>query len=144
MINPFFKNAGPFNIDKLLLKSGISNNKNLKKVKVKDVKDLVNASKNDLSFFHSKRYSSIASSTKATYCLTLKNLSQFLPNSCEAIIVDNVLLSIAKITKEFYPDSINDDFDNTVKEISKTSLKKKAKYGINVLIGKNVKIGKNC
>ncbi|MDC0518174.1 UDP-3-O-(3-hydroxymyristoyl)glucosamine N-acyltransferase [Candidatus Pelagibacter sp.] len=144
MINPFFKNAGPFNIDKLLLKSEISNNKNLKKGRVKDVKDLVSASKNDLTFFHSIKYSSIASSTKAAYCLTLENLSQFLPNSCQPIIVDNVLLSMAKITKEFYPDSITDDFDVTAKEISKTILKKKVKYGINVLIGKNVKIGKNC
>ena len=32
---------------------------------------------------------------------------------------------MAKITKEFYPNSIVDDFDNTVKDISKTVLKKK-------------------
>ena len=51
---------------------------------------------------------------------------------------------MAGITKEFYPDSIVDEFDKTVKVISKTSLKKKVKYGKNVLIGKNVKIGKNC
>ena len=43
-----------------------------------------------------------------------------------------------------YPDSINDDFDNSVKEISKTKFKKKVKFGKNVLIGSNVKIGKNC
>jgi UDP-3-O-[3-hydroxymyristoyl] glucosamine N-acyltransferase len=144
VINPFFKNAGPFSIDKLLLKSDITIDKNLKKGKVRDVKDLLNASTKDLTFFHSKKYSSIASSTKASYCLTQENLSKFLPNSCQAIIVDNVLLSMAKITKEFYPDSITDDFDNTVKEISKTTLKKKVKYGNNVLIGKNVKVGKNC
>ena len=144
MINPFFKNTGPFSIDKLLLKSNITIDKNLKKGNVSDVKDLLNASTKDLTFFHSKKYSSIASSTKASYCLTQENLSKFLPNSCQAIIVDNVLLSMAKITKEFYPDSITDDFDNTVKEISKTTLKKKVKYGKNVLIGKNVKVGKNC
>ena len=28
MINPFFKNSGPFNIEKLLDKSGIENNEN--------------------------------------------------------------------------------------------------------------------
>ena len=74
----------------------------------------------------------------------MRNLEKFLPNSCKAIIVDNVLLSIANITKEFYPQSVTDDFDETVKEISKTSFKKKVKHGKNVLIGKNVKIGKNC
>ena len=36
---------------------------------------------------------------------------------------------MAKITKEFYPKSINDDFDDSVKEISKTSFKKKVIYG---------------
>ena len=59
-------------------------------------------------------------------------------------MLNNVLLTHAKITKEFYPKSIVDDFDDTAKDISKTSFKKKVKFGKNVLIGKNVKIGKNC
>ena len=144
MLNPFFKNFGPFNIDKLLLNTGIENKEGYNKDKIFNVTDLSNATNKDLTFFHSKKYSILASSTKASYCVTLENLSQFLPKSCKKIIVDNVLLTMAKITKEFYPKSIVDDFDETAKEISKTSLKKKIKYGKNVLIGKNVKIGKNC
>ena len=144
MFNPFFKNFGPFNIDKLLSKVDIENKENFKKDKIYDVSDLVNATDKDLTFFHSKNYSESASKTKASYCITLENLSQFLPSSCKKIIVKNVLLTIAKITKEFYPKSIVDDFDDTTKDISKTSLKKRVKFGKNVLIGKNVKIGKNC
>ena len=144
MINPFFKNIGPIKIDILLNKVGIKNNENYKRDKISDIKDLSTASKNELTFFHSKKYSTLASKTKASYCITLKTLSDYLPNTCKKIIVDNVLLSMAHITKEFYPDSINDDFDMTVKEIHKTNFKKKVKYGKNVLIGKNVKIGKNC
>ncbi|MDC1112281.1 UDP-3-O-(3-hydroxymyristoyl)glucosamine N-acyltransferase [Candidatus Pelagibacter sp.] len=144
MINPFFKNAGPFIINKLLINTGIKNNVNFTKDKIYDVKDLVTATNKDLTFFHSKKYLSLASSTKALYCITLEHLSQFLPKSCKKIVVDNVLLSVAKVTKEFYPNSIVDNFDNTVKEISKTSLKKKVQYGKNVLVGTNVKIGKNC
>ena len=83
------------------------------------------ATNKDLTFFHSKNYSNFASSTKASYCLTLENLSQYLPSTCKKIIVDNVLLSIAKITAEFYPHSITDDFDNTVKDINKTIFKKR-------------------
>ena len=83
------------------------------------------ATNKDLTFFHSKNYSELASKTKASYCITLDNLSQFLPNSCKKIIVKNVLLTMAKITKEFYPKSIVDDFDESVKDISKTSFKKK-------------------
>ncbi len=144
MKNPFFKNVGPFNIEKLLLNTNIKNNENFKKNKVYNVSDLVNATNKDLTFFHSKKYSELALKTKASYCVTLDNLSQFLPNSCKKIIVKNVLLAMAKITKEFYPNSTIDDFDLTAKDITKTSLKKKVKYGKNVLIGKNVKIGKNC
>ena len=144
MINPFFKNTGPFNIEKLLSKVSIENSKNYKKDKIFDVKDLGSATKKDLTFFHSNKYSSLASKTNASYCVTIENLSQFLPVSCKKIIVQNVLLTMAKITKEFYPKSIADDFDETVKDISKTSFKKKVKYGKNVLVGKNVKIGKNC
>ena len=144
MINPFFKNTGPFNIKKLLNIVNIENSENYSNDKIFDIKDLFSATNKDLTFFHSKRYSLLASTTKASYCVTLENLSEFLPRSCKKIIVENVLLVMANITKEFYPNSITDEFDDSVKEISKTSFKKKVKFGKNVLIGKNVKIGKNC
>ena len=144
MINPFFKNIGPLNIDKLLNKINIENKENYKKDKIYNVSDLQNATSKDLTFFHSKNYSSLASITKASYCVTLDSLSQFLPSSCKKIIVQNVLLTMAKITKEFYPKSVVDDFDETAKDISKSFSKKKVRYGNNVLTGRNVKIGKNC
>ena len=144
MLNPFFKNAGPFSIEKLLSINNIDNKENFKKDKIYNVTDLTSATNKDLTFFHSKKYSELASKTKASYCVTMDNLSQFLPKSCKKIVVKNVLLTIAKITKEFYPKSIVDDFDETVKDISKTSLKNKVKFGKNVLVGKDVKIGKNC
>ena len=144
MNNPFFKNYGPIKIEKLLSITGVENKASYKNDKIFNVSDLSTATVKDLTFFHSKNYSELASKTKASYCITLDNLSQFLPSSCKKIIVKNVLLTMAKITKEFYPKSIVDDFDDSAKDISKTSFKKKVKYGKNVLIGKNVKIGKNC
>ena len=144
MLNPFFKNIGPFRIEKLLGMSDIENKGNFKNDRIYNVSDLMTATNKDLTFFHSKSYSELASKTKASYCVTLDNLTQFLPSSCKKIIVKNVLLTMARITKEFYPKSIVDDFDDSVKDISKTSFKKKVKFGKNVLIGKNVKIGKNC
>ena len=144
MINPFFINKGPFNIAKLLGLSKISNKDNLKKIKVTDIKDLVSAKKNEITFFHSRKYNYLASKTKATFCITTKNLSKILPKNCKKIIVDDVLINTAIITKIFYPSSVTDDFDFNVKEINKTSLKKKCKFGKNVLIGDNVKIGRNC
>ena len=125
MLNPFFKNVGPFNIERLLSKIDIENKDNFKKDKIYNVSDLTTATNKDLTFFHSKNYSELASKTKASYCITLDNLSHFLPSSCKKIIVKNVLLTMAKITKEFYPKSIVDDFDETVKDISKTLYNKK-------------------
>ena len=144
MTNLFFKNHGPFKIDKLLSLSNITNKNNFKKHKVIDIKDLATATSNEITFFHSKKYEYLASKTKAAYCVTTANLSKTLPIDCNKIVVDNVLINIAMITKTFYPDSITDDFDSDVKEINKTPFKKKVKFGKNVLIGKNVKIGKHC
>ena len=144
MSNPFFKNNGPFKIDKLLKLSNIPNIYNFKKLKIVNIKDLVSAKNDEITFFHKKKYVHLASKTKALFCITSNNLSKFLPNSCNKIIVENVLIATAMITKVFYPDSVTDDFDFNVREISKTTYKKKVKFGKNVLIGKNVKIGRNC
>ena len=144
MTNPFFLNKGPFEINKLLKQIGLINIQNFKSTKIYDIKDLSSSTKKDITFFHSKKYENQALNTKSLFCITTENLKDLLPTNCNKIIVDNVLMVTAKITKIFYPDSVNDDFDQTVKDISKTSFKKKAKYGKNVLVGKNVKIGKNC
>jgi len=144
MNNPFFKNKGPFKIDKLLKLSGLENTNNFKNINIHDVKDLSTSTSKDITFFHSIKYLNLASKTKAFFCITTENLKNYLPANCNKIIVDNVLIDIAKITKTFYPDSVTDDFDTTSKDINKTSFKKKVKFGKNVLVGKNVKIGRNC
>ena len=144
MINPFFKNNGPFDIKNLLNLSEIYDNNISIKIKIEDIKDLASATHKDISFFHSKKYELFASKTKASFCITTNSLSNILPVSCNKIIVNNVLLSTAKITKIFYPNAVNDDFDQSVKMIDKTIYNKEVKFGNNVLIGKNVKIGKNC
>ena len=144
MTNPFFKNNGPLNLQDICKVLGINNGSKNKKIKIFDIADLNTASAKDITFLNSNKYASQASITKAAACITTKNLHHILPIKCEKIIVENVLISIAKITEILYPDSVNDDFDNSVKEISKTKLKNKVKFGKNVLIGSNVKIGKNC
>ena len=143
MINPFFKNTGPHNINFLLKTINIKND-NLVDDIVNDIKDLSSSNKNEITFFHSKKYTDLAKKTKASYCLTSKHFQSFLPDSCKAIITDKVLLHTAQITKIFYPDSITDNYDNTVIDINETELKDRVKFGKNVLIGENVKIGTNC
>ena len=144
MNNPFFKNYGPFKIDDLLEYLNLSNTNNYKTDLIHDVKDLTSAKKNELTFFHSKKYSLIAAKTHASYCLTIESLNEYLPKDCKKIFVDNVLLAISKITSKFYPSAIDDNFDMTVKNINEIKFKDKIQHGHNVLIGENVKIGKNC
>jgi len=144
MINPFFQNKGPLKIDKILSSIKVENNFENLETEIFDIKDLVTASTKDITFFHSKKYESVASTTKAGYCLTTKKLSNILPKNCKPIEVDNVLVSTAIITSMFYPDAITDDFDSQVLNIEKTLFHETVLYGQNVLIGKNVKIGSNC
>jgi len=144
MINPFFQNKGPFPIDKILSSIKVENNFENLDIEIFDIKDLVSASTNEITFFHSKKYESMASSTKASYCLTTNKLSNILPKNCKPIEVDNVLVSTAMITSMFYPDAITDNFDVHVTNIEKTSFNNSVNHGQNILIGTNVKIGANC
>ena len=143
MKNPFFKNKGPFKIDKLLSLSNIKNLDNFKSDLIKNVNDLINANNNEITFFHSKKYENFAKKTKASYCVTTNKLKKYLPTTCKKIITNNVILTMAKLTKIFYPDSISDYPDINLKKIEKSIFKNKVLYGKNVLIGKNVSIGKN-
>ena len=144
MDNPFYINKGPFKISEILNFLNLKiKDLNIDK-SIDDIKDLYNAENDDISFFHSKKYEYLANNTKAALCITTEILKNDLPKNCIPLIVENVLVSTSLITAKFYPDSINDNFDDTSKDISQTSFKNKVKYGKNILIGKNVKIGENC
>ena len=143
MFNPFFKNYGPFYIKKLLESSDTIVNEKFSNIKITDIKDLVTAEKDNITFFHSKKYEGLALKTQAAFCITTGDLSHILPKNCKAIIVDNVLVTTAEITKIFYPNSVSDDFDDEVKDIKEIRYKNRLRFGKNVLIGLNVQIGKN-
>ncbi len=143
MFHPFFAYHGPISIDKVseLLNIKIDSRSNSK---ITDVKDLSNADQNSLTFFHSKRYKDIAKLTKASYCLTINSLKDYLPKTCKPIIVENVLIATSIITSKIYPNSIEDEFDKNVKNIEQLKLKDNVEIGKNILVGDNVDIGSDC
>ena len=144
MQNPFFINKGPFKVLDILSELNLDNVDIDMDRKITDIKDLFTSNTNEITFFHSKKYKDIAKNTKASFCLTTENLKNELPKDCKPIIVENVLVSTSKVTAKFYPESINDNFDDTVNEIKVTEFKDKVKFGKNVLIGENVRFGNNC
>ncbi len=144
MSNPFFKNHGPILISEILKSLDIiMDGVNLKQ-EINDIKDLYSSNDSDITFFHSKKYANFARNTKAAFCITNSSLKNQLPKNCIPLVVENVLVSVSKLTSKFYPDAINDDYDSSAIEITKTKFTNKVKYGNNVLIGKNVLIGSNC
>ena len=144
MSNHFFKNNSPFKISEVFEYLGIKFENDILNKEVTDIKDLLNANDNEITFLHSKRYIEVAKKTKASFCITTNLLKNYLPKSCIPIIVENVLVATSKVTSQFYPESINDNFDDTAINIDETNFKKNVKYGNNVLIGSNVVIGSNC
>ena len=144
MQSPFFKNHGPFKILDIIEILDLNKKHKYSNHHITDIKDLFTSNKGEITFFHSKKYKDIAKNTKASFCITTENLKNELNTNCKPIIVNNVLVSTSLVTAKFYPESINDDFDETVNEIKDTEFKDKVKFGKNVLIGKNVSIGDNC
>ena len=139
--NFFFKKINNIRISKIL--KSINVKKKIKDVNISDIKNLSTANINDITFFNRKNYLDLLKKTKSKYIITNLNYSKFIPKHCNAIIVKNVLISVAKITELFYPDSLEDDFDKDAILLKKNNKYKNIKFGANVLIGKNVNIGKN-
>ncbi|MDC3174282.1 UDP-3-O-(3-hydroxymyristoyl)glucosamine N-acyltransferase [Candidatus Pelagibacter sp.] len=144
MTNLFFKNHGPFDIFEIVKTINLNIDLKIKSQKIYDIRDLDSSTKNDITFFHSKKYKNLANNTKASFCITSNSLKNELPKSCVPLVVDNILITTSILTSKFYPNSVNDNFDNTVKDISDTELMDKVKVGKNVLVGKNVSMGFNC
>ena len=143
--NFFFKNKGPFSIKKIIETcGGKAPSEVFSNIKIQDIIDLFRAKENEITFLNSIKYKEKSLKSKATACITNKNLTKCLPENCIKIIVDNVLLSAAKVSKLFYPESDFDHLDQTLilsEQIKDNYIN--VKFGKNVLIGDNVLIGKN-
>ena len=144
LINPFFKKRKKILINDILKLIKLNNKFKIKNCAVSDIKILDEAKSNDISFIHSNNYINLLKKTKASFVVTSKNYLKFVPKTSTPFVVDNVLVTVSKITNLFYPNSIYDKFDDNIKLLKKNNSFKNLKFGKNVLIGSNVKIGKDC
>jgi UDP-3-O-[3-hydroxymyristoyl] glucosamine N-acyltransferase len=113
-----------------------------KKIKIENIQDLSDASKNDISFFNSLKYQKILKHSKAKYIITSAKYEDQVKLYSNPIIVKDVLKSVYSIIKIFYENSLNDAVDLNVSNPNK-EIFNNVTFGKNVLLGKNVKIGKN-
>ena len=133
MSNPFFLNKGPISLNKVYEFLKITDQKK-KNFNFYDIKDLYSADKTSITFFHSKKYKEIAKLTKAPFCLTTELLQDFLPKTCEPIIVNNVLTAVANITEKFINkkgiDVTRNDFlsNKDIVEPTAIGIKKNTRY----------------
>ena len=105
-INFFFKNKGPFSVKKIIdICTGEVHSELDFNIKINNIMDLFRAKENDITFLNSIKFKEKSLKCKATACITTKKLTKNLPENCIKIIVDNVLLSAAKVSKLFYPES---------------------------------------
>ena len=129
-------------------KKNIKINKIFPKIKfrnnfvVKSIQPLSRANDKDITFFDSIKYKDDINLIKPCICITSDKLKSLLPKNYTIIVVKNVLLELARVTKLLYPNSDIDYPDLLVKDSKKMKFNK-VKFGNNVLVGKNVKIGTN-
>tara|TARA_B100001996_G_scaffold319218_1_gene262986 strand:+ start:1062 stop:2045 length:984 start_codon:yes stop_codon:yes gene_type:complete len=134
----FFEPKGPFYLNDLSSDAP----KDVKKIKIFDIKTLEKSTNKDITFLNSINYKEDAIKTKAVACITKKNLQEFLPKKCIKIFVKNVLFSTAQISKKLYPEADLDYPDKSLVESKKLSSKfSSVTFGKNNFIGKKVKIG---
>tara|TARA_B100001778_G_scaffold327421_1_gene325412 strand:- start:113 stop:1099 length:987 start_codon:yes stop_codon:yes gene_type:complete len=142
-INSFFKKRKEVYLRDILKLLNIKNKNNYKNSLIGDIKSLDQAKKNDITFFHTLKYKFSIINTKSKVIITSKKLSNLIPKSKIVLIVDNVLISVAKTTEFFYPNSLDEKFENKLSVSERINKYKNVKFGSNVLIGESVKIGKN-
>jgi UDP-3-O-[3-hydroxymyristoyl] glucosamine N-acyltransferase len=67
MDNPFLKNNGPFKLRDILKDLSLINDQINQDQIIIDIKDLQNSKSNEITFFHSKKYKTVANNTKALF-----------------------------------------------------------------------------
>ncbi len=143
--NQFFEKKGPFPLKEIAKIIGCNDEfSKIDDLKIHSFESLGGASEKDMTFLNSNRYQDLSLKTKAVACITSKNLSKFLPESCIKLNVKNILFAVTQVSKMFFPKADIDILDeNLLNAEELRDLYPKVKFGKNVLIGKNVKIGKN-
>ncbi len=132
--NIFFKKKN-IKINKIFPKIKLKNN-----FIVNSIQPLNKAGNKDITFFESTKYKNKINDSKSSVCITSEKLKNLLPKNFNIVVVKNVLLELARVTRLIYPSAEIDYPDLLLRDPKKIKFNK-VRFGNNVLVGKNVKIG---
>ena len=116
----FFKKKGPFSLREVLdfCEIKITDSDKVEK-KIFDISTIESLKENCITFLNSSKYKNMSINTNAIACITTLSLQKFLPSSCAKIIVKNVLFTVAKVSKLFYPEADIDQIDRSLQSADK-------------------------
>ena len=138
-----FLNKGPFDLNYIIEKTYFSKKEKFAKKKIKNVSNLIDSKKGDLTFFENVKYINNLKNTNASYCLIKEKFATQLKKSCMPIISKEPLLDFIVISKLFYPDADCDNWKYKQNNKYKSLLKKNVYVDNTVKIGKNFSVGFN-
>ena len=152
------KNINYLEIKKILEKNFVEVYSNINENEIFErIKTISNSSNMDLTFFSKIKFANDLKTTKAKACLIEKKFLQFLPNTCEPIIVNDPYLALALISNLINDESLNSN--GIISEKSEVNSESKIHNNVqinpfslisnnteicdNVYIGSNSNIGPN-
>ena len=142
-MNSLFTKKGPFDINFLINKTIFAKKEKFKKKKIKNVSNLIDSQKGDLTFFENTKYINNLKSTNASFCLIKEKFIHHLNESCIPIISKEPLLDFVIVSKLFYPNADSDNYKFKQNNKYRSLLKKNVYVDDTVKIGKNFSIGFN-
>jgi len=140
----------------------LNNNSKTPNKKIYDVNNLIDANRNEITFFNKLSYEKYAKNSNAGFCIVNNKYKKYLNSRTFPIISNNPLIDFYKVVSFFYPDSFLDNekinFSSNKNKFSKkkifigenslidksVNIGNNTKIGNNVIIKANVNIGKNC
>jgi UDP-3-O-[3-hydroxymyristoyl] glucosamine N-acyltransferase len=111
--------------------------------KIFDVNNIKESKIGDITFFNDIKYEYDAKNTKASACIVNKKLAKYINKNTIPIISKNPILDFYKSVNLFYPESSVDQEKVITSKNNRQFLEKNISIGVNTLIDKSSRIGKD-
>lgn len=142
----FFERAGPFTLDVMAAKLGVSVGQSVNLAKeIWDVKPLHQAGRRDVSFFDNAKYLGELSSTQAGACLVAPAVAERLPRHTTALVTKTPYIAFAYALQLFYGNALQTAEAKSTNSSGKGSwVHETARIGENAIIEPGAVVGREA